>query len=356
MPLLGAGSFKLKFYCYRLSFKYLCYFFLITSLAVTCYLTLNYPQKHWLLIATLSLGLISTSDTFAQRLRLICLATVVLAINVTIADLLSPYYLCLAIYFLVITSLSLSLTRYYNKSDVLIVLILNLFAFISAFNLMSFTDNLEKMFYIFAGGLIALIAQFIFFPNYFRDKLQAYYFILLSELTALNIAIFNCLIRSDYSHQEYQFEKKIHIHKTRCLQILDKMRRMEKSIPSLSVTERNQLQMMIEQLNQLFQSLLDKSQLRWRIKDHSVFDVAAKELLLIAQNINHLLLDLRYHQTEPHLKLQLRKLDHAVERFEEVYQNVLLVTAQEPLAFTLFLTTLKTLNERINTLNQLIKT
>ena len=88
----------------------------------------------------------------------------------------------------------------------------------------------------------------------------------------------------------------------------------------------------------LFAIVLDYAQLRHRVGDHTVFGICHLELLSIQQAINKMISDLIADSlTPPQDNVLLEKID----RFEEIYQNVLRVTAPDPLVFVLFIDSLK---------------
>jgi len=130
------------------------------------------------------------------------------------------------------------------------------------------------------------------------------------QLQNLTSDIFACFLQSNYEDNLYLYEHRIHTSKAKCIPLPPQQQR-------------------------IFNGLLDCGLLRWRVKDKSVFQVCHNEMVVLANTLK--------------LSLTLKKnedaLSSAISAFENIYQNVLAVTAKEPLAFLLFIASLKVLKE-----------
>lgn len=346
MSYFEAGSFAFKAYTTRLAAK--SFIFLGVILSLIYYFERHAQNTHtyWLLLALLSFSLITTETGFwRQQFKILCTG-VVTTLSVFLVEVQNPILILMAIYLVIIVTLSFWLYQT-KKQDLVPILIVNLFTDIAAYHHASFIENVYASFYILLGCVLVLIAQFIFLPYYWRDRFHAYYVDALIALAQLNQTIFNCLTQTTYSANEYYYERAIHLAKTQCLQALAKLRHIQMQHP-----RKNQSQLaLLTELDQLYALMLNYAQLRWRIKDHAVFEVSALEMTAIAAQINYLLSRLLTHEPDEKLQAALTNFDYKVERLEDIYNNVLLVAAREPLAFILFLNGIKAMRPTIENLN-----
>ena len=96
-----------------------------------------------------------------------------------------------------------------------------------------------------------------------------------------------------------------------------------------------------ENYYRLYSLILDYSQLRHRVGDHTVFGVCRIELIAIKQAINKILLQITFSQTNTLV------LQEKIDRFEDIYHNIINITARDPAAFVLFISSLKIFSKEI---------
>lgn len=142
--------------------------------------------------------------------------------------------------------------------------------------------------------------------NFFNNKPA-------KQLESLNNKIFSCFLEPDYPQNEYLYERRLHMQKNKCIK---KIRNTH------SFYEK------------LFIIMLDYAQLRQRVSDHHTFSLCRVELIAIQQAINHLL-------QSPAKLNYIETFEEKINRFEDIYQNVLRVTAPDPLVFMLFIDSLR---------------
>jgi hypothetical protein len=94
----------------------------------------------------------------------------------------------------------------------------------------------------------------------------------------------------------------------------------------------------------LFDVLMDCAQLRRRVSDHTIFALCAQELTAISNEINKLFTGLSGSSKS----VDTFHLEEKIKLFEDHFHNVLLITSREPLAFVLFIASLKVLREEID--------
>ncbi|OGT44464.1 MAG: hypothetical protein A3F42_08410 [Gammaproteobacteria bacterium RIFCSPHIGHO2_12_FULL_37_34] len=91
--------------------------------------------------------------------------------------------------------------------------------------------------------------------------------------------------------------------------------------------------------DRFYSIMLDYSQLRHRVPDHTIFEICRHELIAIRQAINNILQNMIYFTVNDERNIEI--LREKIDRFEDIYQNVLRVTARDPIAFVLFIDSLK---------------
>lgn len=133
--------------------------------------------------------------------------------------------------------------------------------------------------------------------------------------------IFACFLHEDYENNLYLYEHRIHNSKTRCLSFIQKHAKGDDVSLMLGI----------------YNGLMDCALLRWRVKDKSVFQICHNEMLAIKDALIAALLS-----SEPESS---RALSASITALESLNQSVLQVAAKEPLAFILFVYSLKTLKE-----------
>lgn len=105
---------------------------------------------------------------------------------------------------------------------------------------------------------------------------------------------------------------------------------------------------------QFYSLLLACAQLRYRVSDYSVFLLCKQELVAIKLALNKLITatskslpsqkGFSRKITAHHVQHETQKeLMERIDRFEDIYQNVLSVSAPDPIVFVLFIQVLKSL-------------
>lgn len=138
-----------------------------------------------------------------------------------------------------------------------------------------------------------------------------------TALKRLTEDIFACFLHPEYADNLYFFEHRIHHSKTNCLIILQHL---------ANTTD-------ISRQLLLYNILLDCGLLRSRVSDKAIFEICRKEFTAILEAITH--------QTPEN------PLSAHITALEVTYQNVLLVTSQQPLPFLLFIYSLKALEQEL---------
>jgi hypothetical protein len=152
---------------------------------------------------------------------------------------------------------------------------------------------------------------------------------LLKHYALLSDDIFTCFLNPDYPKAVYLFERRIHLQKTKCIKSL---LTFEKSADSLS-----------EKCKIIFLIMMDCALLRFRVADHTTFNVCKTELENIQKALHHAF-----------KKGDTAMLQRAIDAFYAQYEQVLQVAAATPLSFLIFIASLRSLAEALHDLSQLL--
>jgi len=187
------------------------------------------------------------------------------------------------------------------------------------------------------GAIIILILVWVVIDGLLRWVLNNPNFLVKRSLHALNEVakqIFVCLMDRNYSDNLYLFERRLHVRKTQYLQ----------HITALRATKAHER---AERIDELFLILMDCAQLRRRVTDHTVFGLCDAELLGISTAIQSTFKEL-IHLTGKSNTLDAIGLAEKIKLLEDSYEHVLKVAAKEPLAFLLFIESLKIFREKVS--------
>ena len=144
--------------------------------------------------------------------------------------------------------------------------------------------------------------------------------------------LFAGLAASYYPQNTYSVERALHFSRTRCLSVIDAWQRV--GVPT-------DLQATLMRLQETFTLLIDASQLRFRISDFTVFGLCADEIHGLGNALVAALRQLEYHQQLA--PAELARLQQALAQWDVIYQQVINVSAREPVVFVLFTEALKRL-------------
>lgn len=330
-----------------LAIKRLIYLLLVTLLAFVAEYQFANSEAYWLLWTALALSLLASCDTFMRTMAVICLTGVVAALLAYLAAICAYLMPLLAIYLLIITITCMYLGQHYPKYF-LSALMINLLTLLSGGLPATLADYGHRLLFILAGTGMAAGLYLMFWPYFTRNKLQSYLVLSLRHLMQLNNEIFSCYLQPDYSSNIYLFERRLHLQKDKCLVAMRRLFNIIQLIGEKNGIEKNALlNDLFRRLNLLYDLMLDYSQLRWRVTDHSTFAVCDPELTAILNEMNLMFreaISLFAHQSH---QLHTARLQETIQKLDDNYQSVLRVAAREPLVFLLFIASLKSFAEEI---------
>lgn len=254
-----------------------------------------------------------------------------------LSAILSPYLFVVAIYLFIIT---FAVTYFGQKYPwyFYFLFAINFAAILGGCFLPSVQHRFETVLFIITVTLFILLLQFVYFPGFMRGQKRFWTTKSLRYLDLINKEIFSCFLNRDYVSHLYLFERRLHVQKINYMRTMKRLR----GVMRLSDTRAS-----VEKIDGLFDILMDCAQLRRRVTDHTIFFLCADELAAIAQEIHKLLVDLILFHQGKKKELDTFPLTEKIQLFENIYHNVLRVTAREPLAFLLFITSLKVFREKV---------
>lgn len=317
------------------SIKRLIYLFLVTVTAFIIQIHLDNSQSHWLVWSALLLSLITTGNTFWQRISIIALAGIVLCLIVFISGMVSALIIVFSLYLFVLTCALVYAGQAHSKYFY-IFFIINLFAILSISYLSISQENIARSEYVLFGAAIVMCFQFIFLPYFKRDECSAYTKITLQNLRLLSNEIFSCFISPEYIDNVYLFERRVHHAKSKYFASISRLR-------EVGVSENK----FLSYLEWWHDNLIDCAQLRRRVIDHATLSVCRDEMTLVAQNIENIFSALQRRQQ----KIDTQDLNISINRLDDNYQHVVKIASREPLVFLLLIESLRSLSESFDQLN-----
>ncbi len=318
---------------------------LVYIIAVTCaafftqHVFLN-DQNYWVIWSALVLSLITLGETFTSRLIIMLLTGVAAGLAAFLASCFAPVFPVLAIYLFLITMGCMLLSQFY-PNYFLPLFVINLFALLaSGVAATSLTLALERWLFILLGFAIAIVLQIVGWFHFVLDEWRWFTIDALKQLKILNNEIFSCFLQPDYPDNIYLYEHRLHLRKNKCMQAITRLFTLPK--------DKQQEKLPHNTIDRFFDLLLDCSQLRRRVSDHTTFAICNPELTTICQEIDRLFEGLIALVTgEKTFFPEVSMLQNKIQQLEENYNHVLQVASREPLAFVLFIFSLRALSSEM---------
>ncbi len=331
--------------------RYVLSLILTAMTALIAYQYSDAPYAQWLVVTALCLALVPLQIAQHYRLYAVALPGLLLALLVCGATLLAHHPLMMGGYLVGVTLVGVYWAeRYpaYARGALLICVLLVFAAY--EFPLGSLPN---RPFYILIGTLIALCWRAVLYVHVLPCMIHSQLKLVLFRTQRLTSDIFACLLEPEYSDTLYLYERRIHVSKDLVLQSMVQLRDLQRQ-QQLGAVQQDRLQAQIDKLDEVISRIFACAQLRYRVTDPSVFAVCQPELSRITLSLQQLYTQLMQRVTSPGDALNATALDAAVAQLDESYQNVLQVSAPEPLVFLLFMTDLRTLGIALEQLYALL--
>lgn len=333
-----------------LSIKRISYLILVACVANFVILYIKSSQAYWLLWTALLLSLITTGDSFKRRLIMIVITGFAAAFMSFAAGCLASIPILIALFLFVTTAACLVISQRYPEYF-LQAFIINLFVIISGSAAMPLTAYAEIFILMSIGIVIAAILQILFYPYFIRNELQSYAVISLRHLRKLNKEIFACFLEPEYSDNIYLYERRLHVQKSQFLHALSRLREVIQLVETkLNEKEIAAHELLLSNLDLLYENMLDYSQLRRRVTDYATFSLCSQEMAKISNEIDKSIDAVIAHVLSKKYYVNIQSLNQSINQLDNNYNNVLRIAAREPLVFLLFIDSLTAFSKRLEDL------
>jgi hypothetical protein len=215
----------------------------------------------------------------------------------------------------------------------LAVFVINSIAIIFASQTIGYADNIKYFFCILIGMLLLLFVRILSWQWLKPKQLMRR---CLFKCGHLYDVIFECYLQRDYPQKNLIYEKVIH---ERCCEVMSVLNdlRMIKENKNASIKAK------IVRLERIYEVILSLGSMRYRVQDHSIFEIANTELGHISACLDSIF----KHPDNLHMVEQLAE---NIYQLEQVNQSALQVIAHDPLVFLLFIHDLKVLQTELDQL------
>lgn len=330
----------------------LIFLLLVSCAALAAHFLSTTPQTYWFILSTLLLSLIEMGDTFFRRVSVIVITGLTVSIIVYVTGMLSGHLILLAIVLAVITICCVFVSGIYPQYF-LLALIINLCAILSGSLSATMPECAERMLNVVCGMALVALLQIIYLPGFTRSELRLWLNKTLANLELCNKEIFSCFLSPEYVNNLYLYERRIHTQKVKFMQSLNKSRDiiMDTTL-KIASSDRDTMSQWLIKIEYIYTIILDCAQLRRRVTDHTVFGLCANEMDGISHEVTAIILELIKVLAGNKGKVNAIALSVRIKHLDDNYQNVLRITAREPLVFVLFISSLKILNDELMLLYQ----
>ncbi len=187
--------------------------------------------------------------------------------------------------------------------------------------------------------LLFSLIQLCLIPGFTKRKMRALSVQAVRSLDHVQRAILACLIKADYADSLYVYERRLHVSKRDYFKAVTALR------PLLEGASHAYF---LNQISRMFDVLMDMAQLRRRVSDATVFALCRNECIAISETLSALFADMIAVIKQQKETVDAIELSQKIILFEDVFQHVMTIAAKEPLAFILFIASLKVLREEID--------
>lgn len=311
--------------------------YLIAVVLTTAFVYLHsYLQEGvWLFASVLLFLNITVETTLLRRSLEIAATALVAAVLIFIGTLLASSITAQIFFHSIVTGCCVYMGAKYGKAAYP-WFVVNVLAVLSLHTEATLAAAIHHASAVTTGAVIVLAAQIILLPFFNLDEFYRARKLTLYRLSRVSTAIFTCLIAPDYTDNVYLYERRVHKQKIKCLNKMAVLADREKAAGKPPQTS--------QQMQTLFEMIIDIGQIRRRVTDHTVFALCNDELSGIDAAIDQLLTALAGDNIG-RIADGLLMLDKYINQFESNFEHILRVTAREPLVFVLMLSSLKALQE-----------
>lgn len=308
-------------------------------------------QSVWMVWSIFLFALLTVEGSLVFRAGLVILSGTVATIGVSIVRLLQVEPMVLLGFITLATFACL----YYGQryTDYLFpAFIINLMLLLANLPLVSHSISQVSQ-SILLGAFVVAAIDCIFHVWSVKRQQRILIANALNALKHLVDDIFACYLQPDYADNVYLYERRLHLQKQRYLQS-QVLLTNELKDNHHSEQEAKHYMQLLKQFDLVYDVLLDAAQLRRRLSDFTVLAVCQDELRALARGFHACILQLTRKVKNPEAVIVMQDVTASIERLEAIYQQVLQVSAPEPLVIQLFIASLTALYEELNALMMLL--
>jgi hypothetical protein len=314
-------------------FKHMLYLVATVTSVAILFLTTYLPQGVWLVAPALLFLNVTLETALWQRTVTIAIAGSCAVIGILLGGLLAPNFIAQAIYLIIVVGIC----AYYASIQQKYAYPLFVVSFLILLTLHADGDwqmAISHAQTAAVGVIVVLVAQLILLPfaavnEYQRSKVLVY-----KALSDLAAEIFSCLTSPDYPANVYLFERRVHAATSKCL---DKIALLGQRAGAVGETQNSNN----SDVQSLFETMMDLSQIRWRVSDHTVFQLCSIELSEIELAMIAVLNAFPNTGKAAYLEKCIVHFERGINRLEDNLEHIVKVAAREPVVFILFLAALK---------------
>jgi len=295
----------------------------------------------WLFLVTLFIVQLHLNARWTLNLLLMLSMGLLITLHVCLARSLTPHFVGLALYLSFTTGFSFYIGL--NKPTYFASLFLvNLFGIVSC----GTTGNvLEIAHALLFGTAVAIFIRLVCYPQSIAARLSQTLTEFLQSLDQIQQKIFLIYSQRDYLLQHLRYEKKLHQQREVIFGVMEHFRYF---IKQLKAEKQERWLHYLTHLENLFELIIALGNLRYRIKDHSTFEVGEKEFKGISTALSEILLRLsQFASQKKGCPLDLTALVAQTHSFEELNQAALQMLVPDPVVFLIFIQNLRAITQEL---------
>jgi len=315
--------------------KHMLYLIATVASVAILFLSVNLPQGVWLLAPALLFLNVSLETSLWQRSAMIIFTGSIAVIGILLGSLLAPYLAAQAIFLiLVIGACTYFAALYQHYAYALFAVSFLVLLSIHGDN--GYEPALVRAEITAIGVIVVLAAQLVLLPFAAANEYQRCKVLVFKSLGDLVTEIFSCLTSPAYPENIYLFERRVHVQTTDCLSKMAALAQRARAAGVNSETVYNDVL-------SIFEILMDLSQIRWRVSDHTIFRLCSIELSEIDTSMTATLNAFPHVGKPAELEKCIVAFERSINRLEDNLEHIVKVAAREPVVFILFLSALKAL-------------
>lgn len=299
------------------------------------------PEGYWLILSGLLLAQVYLKDLFWKNIFLIFISGMIIALNVFVANFAAENMLVLAFYLFFTTFITVYVGLF-NATFLLTAFFINLLGTLSAGLNVDDGDIVARVGWVLLGTFIAMLVRIVFWPPRIKQELKRELDDCLSLLNELQKDIFLIYLNRDYLDKHYAYEIELHQKRMQILAFIQTIRSLSiKKAPAAILAKK-----CLGHVTNIYEIIIALGNLRYRVKDHTTFEVCEKELKKITDAISSELTDLAKHKSTS----DLSKLLSGILEFEEVYRSTLILVGSDPIVYLISIRNLYALHDELKLL------